>query len=160
MARAQQSRAFLNPPRWLVPWITRLQVWAYERSNGRVGGYAAGMRHICLRTIGRRSGRRSTVCLPIWLDEQGRPIVVASYGGGPRHPGWYHNLSDRRVNPEVFVRDGARLYWAEAEVLEGEERERIWERLVADRPFYARYQAMTTRRIPLVRLIEKRPAEA
>jgi len=50
------------------------------------------------------------------------------------------------------VRDRDRIFRARAEVLDGSERTAIWERLVADRPFYARYQEMTERRIPLVRL--------
>ena len=48
---------------------------------------AAGMRHLLLRTVGRKSGRRSTVCLPYWVDVDGERIVVASYAGGPRNPG-------------------------------------------------------------------------
>ena len=151
----QRAEVPFSPPRWLIPWITRAQVWIYERSNGRYGSVAAGMPHLLLRTVGRRSGRESTVCLPYWRDPQGARVVVASYGGGPRNPAWFHNLADRVANPNVAVRDRDRVFRARADVLDGSERESIWERLGSDRPFYARYQEMTPRRIPLVRLVEE-----
>jgi deazaflavin-dependent oxidoreductase (nitroreductase family) len=150
----QRAQVPFSPPRWLVPWITKLQVAIYERSNGRFGSMAAGMHHLLLRTIGRRSGKASTVCLPFWEDPTGHRIVVASYAGGPRNPAWYHNLADPSANPTVVVQDKERVFRARADVLRGEERGDIWRRLVADRPFYERYQQMTSREIPLVRLVE------
>jgi deazaflavin-dependent oxidoreductase (nitroreductase family) len=154
---SQAARRPVNPPRWLIPRITRIQVWLYERTSGRVGAQVAGMHHLLLRTLGRRSGRPSTVCLPYWCDVEGRRIVVASYGGAPRHPAWYHNLADRSANPEILVRDRDQRAWCVAEVPKGEERDALWEQLVADRPFYLEYQASTERIIPLVRLVEVRP---
>lgn len=153
---AQASKRFFSPPRWLIPYVTRLQVWLYELSNGRLMSTAAGMRHILLRTVGRKSGRVSTVCLPFWLDLDEERIIVASYSGGPKHPGWYHNLTDKGANPEVVVRDRAARFWARAEVLKGEERDAAWARLVLDRPFYTDYQARTQRTIPMIRLVESR----
>ena len=80
-------------------------------------------------------------------------------GGGPRNPAWFHNLSDTTSNPEVRVRDKRNVFWARAEVLEGEERAAVWKELTADRPFYDKYQERTERTIPLVRLHEVRPYE-
>jgi deazaflavin-dependent oxidoreductase (nitroreductase family) len=114
------------------------------------------MRHLLLRTVGRKSGRPHTVCLPYWLDAEGHRVVVASYAGAPRNPAWYHNVADSQANPEVRVRDGARRFWCRPEVPKGEERDALWAQLVADRPFYDDYQAQTQRRIPLVRLVEVR----
>ena len=156
---SQKAPAPRTPPRWLIPWITRAQVWVYERSEGRFGARAARMRHLLLRTVGRRSGRLLTVCLPYWCDEEGRRIVVASFAGAPHHPAWYHNLADRGANPEVWVRDRERTLWCRAEVPKGEERDVLWRQLVTDRPFYDDYQARTRRTIPLVRLVELRAAE-
>jgi deazaflavin-dependent oxidoreductase (nitroreductase family) len=150
----QRAQVPFSPPRWLVPWITKLQVGVYEWSNGRLGSMAAGMRHLLLRTVGRRSGRSATVCLPYWRDPSGHRIVVASYAGGPKNPAWYHNLTDRSTNPTVMVQDRDRVFRARADVLKDEERGAVWQQLVADRPFYARYQEMTSREIPLVRLVE------
>ena len=154
---SQIARTPWNPPRWLVPWIMKVQVWLYERTSGRIGARVAQMHHLLLHTVGRRSGRPSTVCLPYWRDEEGRRIVVASYSGGPRHPAWYHNLADSDANPEVLVRDTAERFWCRAEVPEGSERDGLWARLISDRPFYADYQSRTQRVIPLVRLVELRP---
>jgi deazaflavin-dependent oxidoreductase (nitroreductase family) len=118
----------------------------------------AGMGHCILATVGRRSRREHKVALPYWLDPLGHRVVCASFAGGPRHPGWYRNLADRNANPEVKVRTQHRAFWAIASVLEGAEYERIWALLTADRPFYTDYQSRTPRKLPLVRLIEQRPA--
>ena len=155
--RNQAARWFPTLPQWLIPWATRFQIWIYEKSGGRLYTKAMGMHHLLMRTVGRKSGRVNKCCLPFWLDAEEQHIIVASMAGGPRNPAWYHNLSDREVNPEVVVRDKRRVFWARAEVLEGDDRDRTWSALVADRPFYERYQARTERRIPVVRLLETRP---
>ena len=148
----QRTRSFRTPPRWAIPWITRLTVWLYRVTKGRIGGVQRGMDHILLTTVGRRSGEPHTVCLPIWRDGDDTPIVVASYSGADRHPAWYHNLRDRTANPTVAVMDRADRYEARADVLDGERRADTWAALVADRPFYGEYQAGTSRTIPLVGL--------
>lgn len=155
----QKSALHWSPPDWTFPLITRMQSWIYEKSGGRLFTRAAGMHHLLLRTLGRRSGQRKVACLPFWLDSDGQRIVVASLGGAAHNPGWYHNLSDTAANPEVIVRDKRRVLWAKARVLEGEERSAIWKELVLDRPFYEVYQTKTERLIPLIRLVETRPYE-
>ena len=150
----QSARSFKRPPMWTTPIVTKLQSAVYERSGGRLWTRAMKMHHLLLRTVGRRSGEPRVACLPYWLDAGGRRIVVASLGGGPNHPGWYHNLRDTQANPQVVVRDKRRVFPARAEVLEGEERAATWKELVIDRPFYDDYQARTSRVIPLVRLVE------
>ena len=149
----QGARRFSTPPRRLIPWITKVTVGLYRITQGRLGGTQAGMDHVLLTTVGRRSGEPHTVCLPIWVTSDGAPVVVASYAGARRHPAWFHNLRDRRSNPTVAVVDRADRYDALAEVLEGEVRAEVWEALVADRPFYADYQAGTDRTIPVVKLV-------
>jgi deazaflavin-dependent oxidoreductase (nitroreductase family) len=118
----------------------------------------AGMHHVLLRTIGRKSGKEHRVALPTWSDPEGRRIVVASFAGAAEHPSWYVNLADRSANSEVRCRvQGGREFWSEQEILEGDEYDRIWGLLVADRAWYDTYQSKTERRIPLVRLPETRP---
>lgn len=118
----------------------------------------AGMHHVLLRTIGRKSGKEHRVALPTWFDPEGRRVVVASFAGASEHPSWYLNLADRSANPEVRCRvQGGREFWSEHEILEGHEYDRIWRLLVADRAWYDTYQSKTERRIPLVRLPETRP---
>jgi deazaflavin-dependent oxidoreductase (nitroreductase family) len=85
-------------------------------------------------------------------------VVVASFSGAPQHPSWYLNLTDRAANPEVLVRVQGGSFWADAQVLEGRDYETTWAGLTADRPWYNDYQSRTDRRIPLVRLVERRPA--
>jgi deazaflavin-dependent oxidoreductase (nitroreductase family) len=150
--RNRMVRWFPTPPRWMIRWNTRLQVWIYEKSGGRIFTRAMRMHHLLLYSIGRRSGREAVACLPYWIDPDGQRVVVASMAGGPRHPAWYHNVSDREANPEVRVRDKRQVFQARAEVLEGEERETIWKELTLDRPFYRGYREKCERQIPLVRL--------
>ena len=116
-----------------------------------------GQVHVLLHTIGRKSRKVHKVPLPMWRDSNGHRIVVASFAGAPQHPSWFLNLRDR-VEPEVLVRVQHGRYWSVPEILEGEDYERTWAQLTADRAWYNDYQAKTERRIPLVRLREDRPA--
>ena len=136
-----------------------MHVGLYEWSGGRVGSFVKNMPHVILRGVGRRSGKPFAVCLPYWLDDAGTRIVAASYSGAAKNPAWFHNVKDRQANPTVRVRDRAHTFDARIEILAGADREGIWRELVVDRPFYARYQAQTTREIPLLRIVEEhRPA--
>lgn len=154
----QGHQAFAEPPRDKIPAISASHVAAMESSDDDSVWVIAGMGHVLLRTLGRRSGAEHKVALPYWLDGEGRRVVVASFAGAPNHPSWYLNLADKSVNPEVLVRVQGGAFWADAEVLDGEEYERTWSRLVADRAYYDDYKIRTTRRIPLVRLVEVRSA--
>lgn len=155
---SQQNEQFVEPSRDEIPGISRGHVAAMEASDDDAAWVIAGMHHVVLRTIGRRSGNEHKVALPFWADEEGRPVVVGSFSGAPAHPSWYLNLSDRDANPEVLVRRQGGLYWSQPEILEGEEYARIWAGLTADRPYYNDYQSRTDRKLPLVRLDVLRPA--
>ena len=155
---SQQNEAFVEPPRAEIPGISRQHVAAMEASDADEVWVMAGMRHVLLRTVGRRSGREHKVALPYWRDRTGHRVVVGSFAGAPQHPSWYLNLTDRGANPELLVVDQGHRFWAEAEVLDGPEYDQTWAVICADRPFYADYQTRTTRRLPLVRLVETRPA--
>jgi deazaflavin-dependent oxidoreductase (nitroreductase family) len=158
----QKADPFETPSRDDIPEITRGHVAAMEASDGEPEEIWVmhRMSHLMLRTIGRRSGRVHKVALPYWLDRGGAPIVVASFAGAPKHPAWYLNVTDRKANPEVYVRMRREAFWADPQVLGGEEYETIWEQMIADRPFYEDYQALTERRLPLIRIVKKRPAKA
>jgi deazaflavin-dependent oxidoreductase (nitroreductase family) len=80
------------------------------------------------------------------LRDTGYPIVVASLGGAPQNPEWYHNLV---AHPEVELQDGAEKHVYTARILEGEERADWWQHAVATWPTYASYQEKTDREIPL-----------
>jgi len=115
------------------------------------------MHHVVITTLGRKTGAAHKVALPFWRDPDGQRIVVASFAGAPQHPSWYLNLADRDANPEVRCRVQHGEFWSVPEVLEGDERARIWTLLTEDRAWYNNYQAKTERAIPLVRLPETRP---
>lgn len=154
----QRNDPYVEPPRDKIPKISRAHVAAMEAGDNGQAWVAAGMHHLVLRTVGRRSGGEHKVALPYWLDAEEHRVVVASFSGAPRHPSWYLNLTDRTVNAEVLVRSQHGSYWSRPELLEGEEYDSVWAALTDDRPFYKGYQSRTDRRIPLVRLPETRPA--
>jgi deazaflavin-dependent oxidoreductase (nitroreductase family) len=155
---SQRNEPYTEPPREKIPAISRMHVAAMETMSDDSVWIGAGMHHVVLRTIGRKSGNEHKVALPFWRDAGGQRIVVASFAGAPAHPSWFLNLTDRTANPEVLVKVQDHAFWAEAEILEGPEYDEIWDRLTADRPFYADYSTRTERKIPLVRLVELRPA--
>jgi deazaflavin-dependent oxidoreductase (nitroreductase family) len=155
---SQANQPFVEPPADQIPVISRAHVEAMEATDAEEVWVGAGMPQIVLRTVGRKSGKPHKVALPIWIDPDGHAIVVASFAGAAQHPAWYLNLADRKANREVFVRDRRHAFWAEPEILQDEEYERVWWALTADRPYYNDYQSRTERRIPLVRLVERRPA--
>jgi deazaflavin-dependent oxidoreductase (nitroreductase family) len=157
MPEHQRAKPYDEPPRDRIPGISRMHVAAMEATDADAVWIAAGMHHLVLRTIGRRSGKEHKVALPFWRDPEGVHVVVGSFAGAPSHPAWYRNLADRQANPLVEVRLQRRLFWAEPEILDGEAYARTWSLLVADRPFYDGYSRRTSRRLPLVRLLE-RPA--
>ena len=158
MADDQRNEAFTEPPRDEIPGISRQHVAAMEASDAEEVWVLAGMHHVVLRTVGRRTGREHKVALPYWSDPAGHRVVVGSFAGAPQHPAWFLNLTDRTANPEVVVLDRGHRFWARAEVLDGAEHDAMWAAIVADRPFYADYQTRTERKLPLVRLVESRPA--
>ncbi|MEV1113637.1 nitroreductase/quinone reductase family protein [Actinosynnema sp. NPDC049800] len=127
------------------------QVIAEFRANaGHVGGPFEGGRLILLTTTGARTGARRTHPLG-YLPDGDRIVVIASGGGSPRHPGWFHNLV---ANPVAQVEDGVFTYEAKATVLTGPERDELWERAVESDPGWAEYQAKTSRLIPVVALTQ------
>ena len=138
--------------------ITRGHVAGMEASDADPVWVIAGMHHVMLRTVGRKSGNIHKVALPTWNDADGVRVIVASFAGHERNPSWFVNLADADANPEVLCRVQGAMFWSTPEVLTGDPRDSTWARLVADRPWYNDYQNKTARPIPLVRLPESRSA--
>ncbi|MET8825769.1 nitroreductase/quinone reductase family protein [Streptomyces sp. NPDC004610] len=126
----------------------------FRAHHGRVGGYFENARLILLTTTGARSGTPHTTPVGYLADGDGRILVIASAGGAPRNPAWYHNLV---AHPRVTIESGAFTYEADAAVLTGEERERAWARAVESDEGWAEYQRKTDRLIPVVALQEVPP---
>jgi len=152
------EQAWETPSLEEIPVITKGHVSAMEASDDDAVWVIAGMHHLLLRTVGRTSGAEHKLALPTSRDPPGQRTLVASFAGAPGHPAWYLNLADRSANPEVLCRVQGGSYWSVPEILEGEERARTWDLLVADRAWYQDYQDKTDRELPLVRLVETRPA--
>lgn len=131
--------------------LLRVHQAVYEATDGRIGHRMLGVPCLLLRTTGRRTGRSRTSSLVYARDGEDY-LVVPSVGGRDRGPGWLHNVRGR---PEVGVQVGRRRFPARATVVERADPEfdRLWQ-LVNDnnRGRYERYQARTSRPIPVVRL--------
>ncbi|WP_093171872.1 nitroreductase/quinone reductase family protein [Sinosporangium album] len=121
----------------------------FRANGGRVGGMFEGARLLLLTTIGAKSGTPHTTPLGYLHDGGERVLIIASAGGAPHHPAWFHNLL---ANPQVVVDDGVFTYDARAVVLPEEERDRAFARAVEDDPGWGDYQAKATRVIPVVAL--------
>jgi len=123
----------------------RKQVEKYEASNGEKGGDMRGKPVIVLTSVGAKSGKiRKTPLMRVERD--GSYAVVASLGGAPEHPVWYHNL---KANPHVELQDRATKRDYTAREVTGEEKAQWWDRAVQAWPDYAAYQKKTKRQIPV-----------
>jgi proline iminopeptidase len=119
----------------------------YRETDGEEGHiWREGATILLLTTTGRKTGNETTTPLIYGLDGE-NPVIVASKGGAPEHPGWYLNLSK---SPEVGVQILGDRFRARARTAEGEERERLWQRLNEIWPHYEEYQRKTDREIPVV----------
>ena len=122
------------------------QVELYEQSSGTEGAELQGKPCVILWTKGRNSGAvRKTPLMRI--KDGDRYAVVASMGGAPKHPVWYHNVV---ADPHVSLQDGAELRDYTARVAEGEEKKEWWSKATEVWPDYDNYQAKTDRQIPLI----------
>lgn len=119
----------------------------YRASGGLIGHRFPGAPPMLLLDhVGARSGTRRTTPL-VYVDDSPDVVIVASKGGHPRHPAWYHNL---RANPDTVVQIGASRRPVRARVATPEERKRLWPMAVATYAGYRGYQERTKREIPLV----------
>jgi F420H(2)-dependent quinone reductase len=128
-------------------WV-RDQVDAYERSGGEKANTLrdTGLPIIVVTMRGNKSGNVRKIAL-MRVEHNGEYALVASKGGAPKHPVWYHNLV---ANPdEVTIQDGATPFEASVRQVSGEERREWWDRAVAAYPPYADYQKHTKRQIPV-----------
>jgi deazaflavin-dependent oxidoreductase (nitroreductase family) len=131
-----------SPEKWV-----RDQVELYESSGGTQGLTLrdTGLPVIVLTSIGARSGKLRKNPL-MRVEHDGVYAVVASQGGAPTHPTWYHNL---KAHPRVELQDGPRKQDMTARELSGDEYALWWQRAVDAYPSYADYQKKTDRRIPV-----------
>ncbi len=132
-----------SPRQWV-----RDQVEAYERTAGEQANTLrdTGLPVIVVTMRGNKTGKVRKIAL-MRVEHDGEYALVASMGGAPTNPVWYHNL---QANPDdVTIQDGAAPFEARVRELTGDERGVWWERAVAAYPPYADYQRRTERQIPV-----------
>jgi F420H(2)-dependent quinone reductase len=126
----------------------------YRLTNGRIGHRFPGTPPmLLLEHVGAKSGIRRTTPL-VYVDDPPDVVLVASKGGHPKNPAWYHNL---RANPDTTAQVGSERRAVRAELATPQERERLWPKAVATYSGYEGYQQRTTREIPLV-ILKRRQA--
>jgi deazaflavin-dependent oxidoreductase (nitroreductase family) len=129
-----------------------LHTLAYRATRGVVGHRIPGLAPMLLLDhVGAKSGVKRTTPL-LYVEDGDDVFVIASKGGFPRHPAWFHNL---RANPDTEVQIGSERRPVRARVATAAERKRLWPKAVAAYSGYRDYQARTDRQIPLV-LLERR----
>src|SRR3954447_192283 len=126
--------------------VTDLNVAAYRATGGRIGGKVDDAPVCLLHHVGRKSGKERVTPL-LYLPDGDDVVLVASMGGQPKHPAWYHNLKAR---PETVVEVGRERRPVLARIVAPEEKAKVWPRLVELYPGYATYQRRTDRDIPVV----------
>lgn len=140
MSLADRSWPFLNR-------VVDAHTVAYRASGGLIGHRFPGAPPMLLLDhVGAKSGTKRTT--PLVYVRDGRDVIlVASKGGHPRHPAWFHNL---RANPDTTVQIGSERRAVHARVATPPERERLWPMAVRTYRGYRGYQQRTDREIPLV----------
>jgi len=133
-------------PRAAFAAMTKALITDFRANGGQVtSGPFAGRPVLLLTTTGARSGQPRLA--PVVYSREGDLyVIVASKGGAPTHPGWYHNLL---ANPVVTVEVGGETFEARARVTESAERDRLFAQRVAQSPGFGEYQKKTTRVIPV-----------
>jgi F420H(2)-dependent quinone reductase len=130
----------LSPTEWVREQTERIL------AQGTTDGVEVMDRPVVLfTTTGAKSGKKRYVPL-MRVEENGRYAMVASKGGDPQHPSWYHNV---KANPTVTVQDGEKVFTLTAREIDGAEREHWWKLAVEAYPPYAEYQTKTDRQIPV-----------
>ena len=128
--------------------FNRTVIEEFRANDGKVSGQFDGAPLLLLTTTGAKTGNLHTSPV-VFLRDGDRILVFGSKAGAPTHPAWYHNLV---ANPTVTVELPGERFDARAVVLEGEERDRLFDRQKALMPGFADYERKTTRRIPVVAL--------
>ena len=135
MIEKDASDGQYEPSTW--GWVAD-QVAAYEASGGAEANTLreTGIPIIIFTTTGHKSGKVRKVPL-MRVEHEGSYALVASKGGAPAHPGWFHNLM---ADPNIMMQDGPEPFATTARAVQGKERETWWERAVAVYPPYAEYK--------------------
>jgi deazaflavin-dependent oxidoreductase (nitroreductase family) len=119
----------------------------FRATGGHPGGEWEGTPMLLIHHLGVRSGIERVTPLGCFPLGDGRFAIVASAGGSPAHPGWYHNL---KASPAITVEEGGDTFTAVAEELVGPARAELWPKLVERYPTLGAHQARTKRQFPIL----------
>ena len=131
----------------MTDWNTSI-IEEFRSNDGKVGGDFEGTPVLILHSIGAKSGVERVNPL-VYRAVDGGYAVFASKAGAPTNPDWFHNLV---ANPDVSVEVGADNVEVNARVLQGDERDVIWDAQAQAFPTFAEYQQKSKRQIPVVLL--------
>jgi F420H(2)-dependent quinone reductase len=131
-------------------WV-KAQIDEYVATDGAKPVFRQGAPLVLITTQGAKSGIWRRTCL-IGASDGSDVVIVASRGGAPKHPSWYHNLE---ANPRVWVQQGADTFWTVAHTATPDEKPRLWDKMVGLYSDYADYQVKTDRDIPVVVLVRE-----
>lgn len=124
---------------------------ALRTNNGKIPGELEQLEALILTTTGAKTGNKRTVPLAC-MDIDGRLVIIASMGGAPRNPPWFHNLVK---NPDVTIEKDGETFSARAVVSEGEDRNSLFRTVCENLPVFSVYEGRTERVIPVVELIRQ-----
>ncbi|MDH3682932.1 MAG: nitroreductase family deazaflavin-dependent oxidoreductase [Acidimicrobiia bacterium] len=127
---------------------TRVHVWLYKATNGRIGGRIRKARILLLTTTGRKSGRARTTPVS-YLNIDNKIAICGASLGSDQPPAWLRNLEQ---DPHVQVRVGLQQTTALARITPPDQRDNLWPRMTDQLPTLRTYQAKTTRTLPIVLL--------
>jgi deazaflavin-dependent oxidoreductase (nitroreductase family) len=118
----------------------------FRANGGKVGGPFEGAPMMLLTTTGAKSGQPRVAPL-VYTTDGDRIVIVASKGGAPTHPDWYHNIV---ANPEITVEVGGEKFPARAEIAPEPDRTRLFNAQADLMPNFYEYQKNTDRTIPVI----------
>ena len=120
----------------------------FRANGGKVTGRFANSPLLLLTTTGAKSGKQRTNPL-VYTKDGDRIVIIASKGGSPTNPDWYHNLV---AHPEATVELPGERFAVRASIPQGEEHKHLFAQMAAQMPFFNEYQRRVTRQIPVVLL--------
>ena len=133
------------PPRWILKLVTRIHVLLNELSGSRLGNTMGGDEVCFVGTTGRKTGQARTIPL-MYVPHGDDVLLVASQGGAPKNPVWYHNLV---AHPDITIRHGTTTGNFRARPANPDEKDALWP--ICDQHYapFAEYRTRTSRDIPI-----------
>jgi deazaflavin-dependent oxidoreductase (nitroreductase family) len=131
----------------MADWNTKV-IEEFRANHGKVGGTFEHMELLLLTSTGAKTGEQRVKPVAYTMDGD-RYIIVASYGGGPDNPAWYHNLV---AHPQATIEVGEEKFPVSATLTSGEDSERLFAQHAKAYPQFNGYKQKTSRHLPVFAL--------